>query len=284
MATIPGLVLSQQQNNSDGVALRYKQLGIWNSYNWGDYYNEVKLLANALKTLSIQKGSVVGVYGNNVPKLIFSIAAIQSLGGIVLPIHPESTGEELKKLLIQSKAEILIAEDQQQVDTFLDIQSECDIKNLVYLDGRGMSTYSNDILYSYDKLLEKSNESSIENDINSIKENDIAFYLYDEHEDSLYKVSHAAMINNSSKIISLNSLTEKDSIVSYLPLSIPTNLLFTFITSLNSGMSLNLPESNQTIEKDLQEIGPTILYAPSFVFKHIITSISYRIESATKSN
>ena len=49
-------------------------------------------------------------------------------------------------------------------------------------------------------------------------------------------------------------------------------------------MSLNLPESNQTIEKDLQEIGPTILYAPSFVFKHIITSISYRIESATQSN
>mgnify|MGYP005673126901 FL=1 len=49
-------------------------------------------------------------------------------------------------------------------------------------------------------------------------------------------------------------------------------------------MSFNLPESNQTIEKDLQEIGPTILYAPSFVFKHIISSISYRIESASESN
>ena len=57
-----------------------------------------------------------------------------------------------------------------------------------------------------------------------------------------------------------------------------------FQTSLSSGMSFNLPESNQTIEKDLQEIGPTILYAPSFVFKHIITSISYRIESASESN
>ena len=147
-----------------------------------------------------------------------------------------------------------------------------------------MSTYSNDILFSYDNLIEKSNESSIENDINSISENDIAFYLYDEYENSIYKVSHAAIINNSSKIITLNNLTEKDSIVSYLPLSIPTNLLFTFVTSLTSGMSLNLPESNQTIEKDLQEIGPTILYAPSFVYKHIITSISYRIESATQSN
>tara|TARA_A200000113_G_scaffold220256_1_gene230149 strand:+ start:165 stop:1976 length:1812 start_codon:yes stop_codon:yes gene_type:complete len=284
MATIPGLVLSHNQKHPDGIALRYKQLGIWNTYSWADYYREVNLIANALKSLSIKKGSIIAVYGNNVPKLIFSIAAIQSLGAIVVPIHPESTGEELEKILAGSKAEILIAEDQQQVDTFLDIKSDCEIKSLIYLDGRGMSKYSNDILFSYDNLIEKSNESSIENDINSISENDIAFYLYDEYEDSIYKVSHAAIINNSSKIITLNNLTEKDSIVSFLPLSIPTNLLFTFVTSLTSGMSLNLPESNQTIEKDLQEIGPTILYAPSFVYKHIITSISYRIESATQSN
>ena len=284
MATIPGLVLSHNQKHPDGIALRYKQLGIWNTYNWADYYREVNLITNALKSLSVKKGSLVAVYGNNVPKLIFSIAAIQSLGAIVVPIHPESTGEELEKILGESKAEILIAEDQQQVDTFLDIKSDCGIKSLIYLDGRGMSTYSNDILFSYDNLIEKSNESSIEDDINSISEDDIAFYLYDEHEDSIYKVSHAAIINNSSKIITLNNLTEKDSIVSYLPLSIPTNLLFTYVTSLTSGMSLNLPESNQTIEKDLQEIGPTILYAPSFVYKHIITSISYRIESATQSN
>ena len=284
MATIPGLVLSHNQKHPDGIALRYKQLGIWNTYNWADYYREVNLITNALKSLSIKKGSIIAVYGNNVPKLIFSIAAIQSLGAIVVPIHPESTGEELEKILVGSKAEILIAEDQQQVDTYLDIKSDCGIKSLIYLDGRGMSTYSNDILFSYDNLIEKSNESSIENDINSISENDIAFYLYDEHEDSIYKVSHGAIINNSSKIITLNNLTEKDSIVSYLPLSIPTNLLFTFVTSLTSGMSLNLPESNQTIEKDLQEIGPTILYAPSFVYKHIITSISYRIESASQSN
>ena len=284
MATIPGLVLSHNKNHPDAVALRYKQLGIWNTYNWSNYLDEVTLTANALKSLSISKGSVVAIYGNNVPKLIFSISAIQALGGIVVPIHPESTGNELKKILSESKSEILIAEDQQQVDTFLSIESECDIKNVIYLDGRGMSSYTNSNLNSYDELTLKSDTTNIENDINSLNENDIAFYLFDEHEDNLYKVSHAAIINNSAKIISLNSLTEKDSIVSYLPLSIPTNLLFTFVTSLNSGMSFNLPESNQTIEKDLQEIGPTILYAPSFVFKHIITSISYRIESATQSN
>jgi long-chain acyl-CoA synthetase len=284
MATIPGLVLSHKNNHPNSVALRYKQLGIWNSFSWNDYLNEVSVLANAFKSISIGKGTVVAIYGNNVPKLIFSIAAIQTLGGIVVPIHPESTSIELKKILSESKTEFLISEDQQQVDTYLDIESECLVKSVIYLDGRGMTNYKNDKLHSYDELTSNASSANFESEIQALNDNDTAFYLFDEHEDAIYKVSHAAMIKNSEKIISLNSLTEKDSIVSYLPLSIPTNLLFTYITSLSSGMSLNLPESNQTIEKDLQEIGPTILYAPSFVFKHIITSISYRIESATESN
>ena len=285
MATIPGLVLSNKQKSPDAVALRYKQLGIWNTYTWNDYYNEVSILVDAYnKSLSVSKGTVVAVYGNNVPKLIFSLAAVQTLGGIVALIHPESTEGELKTILNNSNAEILIAEDQQQVDTFLKVESECNVKKIVYLDGRGMATYDNSKLNSYDNLISEAKNESIDSMISGLSDNDVAFYLFDEHEDKIYKVSHEAIIKNSTKISELNKLSQNDSIVSYLPLSIPTNLLFTYITSLVCGMSFNLPESNQTIEKDLQEIGPSILYAPSFVYKHIITSISYRIESATQSN
>jgi long-chain acyl-CoA synthetase len=286
MATIPGLILSHKKSHPDAVALRYKQLGIWNAYTWEQYLSEVSVLTNAYKSINVNKGTVVAVYGNNVPKLIFSIAAIQALGGIVVPVHPDSTDEELAKILNDSKAEILIAEDQQQVDTYLRIESITQVKNVIYLDERGMSEYNMDVLHSYDEISSNKNssDSHIENLVGAVNDSDIAFYLFDEHENALYKVSHSAIINNSEKIIALNSLSSKDSIVSYLPLSIPTNLLFTYVTSLASGMSLNLPESNQTIEKDLQEIGPSILYAPSFVFKHMISSISSRIESATESN
>ena len=286
MATIPGLILSHKKSHPNAVALRYKQLGIWNAYTWEQYLSEVSVLTNAYKSINVNKGTVVAVYGNNVPKLIFSIAAIQALGGIIVPVHPDSTDEELAKILNDSKAEILIAEDQQQVDTYLRIESSTQVKNVIYLDGRGMSAYNMDVLHSYDEISSNKNssDSHIENLVGAVNDSDIAFYLFDEHENTLYKVSHSAIINNSEKIIALNSLSSKDSIVSYLPLSIPTNLLFTYVTSLASGMSLNLPESNQTIEKDLQEIGPSILYAPSFVFKHMISSISSRIESATESN
>ena len=73
MATIPGLVLSHNQSHPDSVALRYKQLGIWNSYSWKDYLEEISTLANAYKSISIGKGTVVAIYGNNVPKTYFSL-------------------------------------------------------------------------------------------------------------------------------------------------------------------------------------------------------------------
>ena len=53
MATIPGLVLSNKQTIPNAVALRYKQLGIWNSYSWEEYYNEVAILVDAYKNLSV---------------------------------------------------------------------------------------------------------------------------------------------------------------------------------------------------------------------------------------
>ena len=136
------------------------------------------------------------------PKLIFSIAAIQALGGIIVPVHPDSTDEELAKILNDSKAEILIAEDQQQVDTYLRIESITQVKNVIYLDGRGMSAYNMDVLHSYDEISSNKNssDSHIENLAGAVNDSDIAFYLFDEHENIMYKVSHSAIINNSEKM------------------------------------------------------------------------------------
>ena len=55
MSNIPGLILSHAQKKPEAIALRYKQLGIWNSYSWTDYLSEVTILSNAFKALSIQK-------------------------------------------------------------------------------------------------------------------------------------------------------------------------------------------------------------------------------------
>ena len=106
METIPSLLLSNSANNSKAPALRHKHLGIWQSYTWSEYLDEVLVIAKALKK-DISEGDVVAIYGNNTPELIFSMAAIFGLGGSVVPIHPEVTKEELSSIISKTGARII---------------------------------------------------------------------------------------------------------------------------------------------------------------------------------
>ena len=107
METIPSLLLANSANNSKAPALRHKQLGIWRSYTWSEYLDEVLIIAKALKN-DVSAGGVVAIYGNNTPELIFSMAATFGLGGSIVPIHPEVTTKELSDILSKSGATTLI--------------------------------------------------------------------------------------------------------------------------------------------------------------------------------
>ena len=82
--------------------------------------------------------------------------------------------------------------------------------------------------------------------------------MYEEKDGEVYDLTHSGLISLAEKINKNNNITSKDTVLSYLPLSITSNLLFTFMLSMQSGLCLSMPESNQTVEKDLQEIGPII--------------------------
>ena len=285
METIPSLLLSNSANNSKAPALRHKHLGIWQSYTWSEYLDEVLIIAKALKK-DISGGDVVAIYGNNTPELIFSMAAVFGLGASVVPIHPEVTKEELSTTISKTGATCLIVEDQQQVDNFLSVESTCKgIKKIIYVNERGLNEYKDPKLQSLEKLISgKLSISEFTSLVKKINQKSVAFNCFSEEDYEIYKISHESAISNAKKIAKANSITIKDTILFYLPLSITANLVFTYMLSFTKGLCLSCPESNQTIETDLQEIGPSILYAPSFVYRHIITSISYRIEAATEKN
>ena len=68
--------------------------------------------------------------------------------------------------------------------------------------------------------------------------------------------------------------------MAYLPLSVASDVLFSYSLSMLTGCSLNCPESEDTVLVNMQEIGPSILYGPPYVYKYIFTHAGNRIESA----
>lgn len=106
------------------VAMRYKKFGIWWTYTWKDYYEQAKFFGLGLKSLGLGKGSKVSIMGDNAPEAFFAELGIQALGGIAVPFFTDVIPSELKYLIEHSDAIFSIADDQEQVDKFLQIKYE----------------------------------------------------------------------------------------------------------------------------------------------------------------
>ena len=102
METFPSLLKQHAIQRSNDTAIRMKRYGIWNSYTWQQMAGEVDLILCALAANGIKSGDKIAIIGNNVPELYFSIVAAQGLGAIPVPMHADSTPDELKNLLAVS--------------------------------------------------------------------------------------------------------------------------------------------------------------------------------------
>ena len=90
--TIPKFLTENARTRPDDDAMREKEFGIWQTYSWRDYAEEVQRLACGLAELGFKRGDKVAIIGDNRPKLYFAMLAAQSLGGISVALISTQLG------------------------------------------------------------------------------------------------------------------------------------------------------------------------------------------------
>ena len=281
MDTFPKLLSQQAADNPEKTAIRHKKLGVWQSQSWGELASAAAGLSSGMKSKGVGPGSRVGVIGANLPEMFQAILAAQQLSAVVVPMHPDSTGDALAQTLTQSECEMVIAQDQQQVDAVLEVRGQCPaLKTVIYLNGRGMENYE-----GITKLSDMIQEDVSAPDVSTISGDTPAFIFHTAGTSGTPKgvvLSNAAMIDRARSLTNTENLTIDDEILAFLPMSMAASMLYTYAISLVTGCTLSCPESNETVLIDMQEIGPTVLYAPPFVYKDMVSSAESRIQSAGK--
>ena len=63
--TFPKLLLRNAKESGSQDALREKDYGIWRTYTWSDYAEEVRRLALGLASMGFSRGDKIGVIGDN---------------------------------------------------------------------------------------------------------------------------------------------------------------------------------------------------------------------------
>src|SRR3546814_6620951 len=80
--TVPKFLAYNARHRRDRPAMREKDLGIWQSWNWGEVAVKVADLAGGLAALGFRRGDKLALIGDNRPELYWAMAAVQALGGI----------------------------------------------------------------------------------------------------------------------------------------------------------------------------------------------------------
>ena len=286
METFPSLLQQHATQSSHRPALRMKRHGIWNTYTWGDVGNEVQKLACGFAATGLKPGDKVAIIGNNVPPLFFSMLAAQSLGAVPVPMHADSTTEELKGLLENSEAKFAVLQDQQQVDALYGVIEHLpNLVEVIYFDERGMRDYDHTHLKSYIEFEEKGEQFAKEHpsfmqDVSSkVTPDTDAFIVYTAGTSGVCRgavLTHANFLATGQTFVDQEGISDHEEVFAYLPLSYSSTLFFIYALWMIKGYALNCPESNETILSDMREVGPTMFYAPPHFYKTLYSQISAR--------
>jgi long-chain acyl-CoA synthetase len=184
--TFPKILIQNAQKYGDSkVAIREKDYGIWQSYSWKAYRDQVRGFALGLASLGFKRGDKMAVIGDNRPQLYWGMAACQCLGGVPVPLYQDAIEKELHYILDHSECSFALAEDQEQSDKLMALRKDIPrLKYIIYEDPRGMRSYKHDWLLSYDHVQELGRKFGSENpdyfmeEVNKGGPDDLAIIAY----------------------------------------------------------------------------------------------------------
>jgi long-chain acyl-CoA synthetase len=288
--TFPKLLLHHALVRGGLPAIREKDLGIWQTWSWKQFADEVRALACGLAAQGFSRGDHLALVGDNRPRLYAAMCAAQCLGGIPVPLYQDAVAAEMAFPIQNAEIEYAMAEDQEQVDKLLEILPSCPtLKHIYYDEARGMRHYAQPQLASYDSLLEQGRESFardpafLEGEIAKGSGADAAAILFTSGTTANPKgvvLTHGALIDRARVAADLEQLGDQDVVLAYLPPAWVGQFIFSLAQPLVTGYCICCPESAETVMTDMREIGPTYYFAPPRVLEALLTQVSIRMEDA----
>lgn len=288
--TFPRLLMQHARTRPNRPAMREKAYGIWQTYTWAQVAENVRAIACGLAEMGFKRGDRLAIIGDNRPRLYWSVAACQCLGGIPVMLYQDAVAQEMTYVLQDAEIRFAVVEDQEQVDKMLEIQPDVPLlEHVIYDDARGMRHYTQTLLMGLDELQEmgrihdRNQSDFLDAEIAKGASDDISVMLYTSGTTGKPKgvcQTHGAFIAAASGGVQFDALTDQEDILSYLPMAWVGDHLFSFAQAMVAGFTINCPESGETVMTDLREIGPTYYFAPPRVFENLLTQVMIRMEDA----
>lgn len=165
------------------------------------------------------------------------------------------------------------------------------MKGIVFIDPRGMRKYDKSSLFDFKEVQQNGRDKSsklqktLDAIIKSQNGDNTCAMLYTSGTTGRPKgvvLSNRNIVETAKATCEFDTLSVNDSVLAYLPMAWVGDFIFSIGQAYTSGFCVACPESGETMQHDLREVGPTYFFAPPRYFESMLTSVQIRMEDAGK--
>ncbi|GAB6270604.1 MAG: long-chain fatty acid--CoA ligase [Smithella sp.] len=292
--TLPQLLAQNAQAFGDSkTAIREKAYGIWQTYTWKDYFNYVKKTAAGFAALNMKRGDNMCMIVNNSPEWLFSELGAHALGATTLNLFTSSIAFELAFSIERIHSPVVVVQDQEQVDKLLEVKDKLThVQKVVYIDPTGMTAYENDAwLISYAGLLETGEKyladhpDDVEEEISKGRPRDIAVMIQTSGTTGVPKIamlSHRNLTTMAEQWVEAANIQPEENWISMSPTAWIVDQMWGMGVALAGAMTMNFPETPETVLDDFRDIGPSMLITASRFWEDMASRIRVKISDASR--
>lgn len=260
-------------------ALNYKRDGRWQSISSTQLIERVRHIALGLYSLGIRKGERIALLSANSPEWTLADAACVYSGLINVPIYATQSPNQVRYILINSNARILLI---QSIEAFERIVGEVSdvysVEYLVFLNGEKISALNTLTLVELEErgaALESREPALIDELKSGVEPEDLATIIYTSGTTGIPKgvmLTHRNLVSNLIDSSEHFLFSMSDVALSALPLShiFERLLMYSYIYF---GVCVYYAESIERIGANLLEVRPTIMTGVPRMFEKIFEEI-----------
>ncbi|MBV1865705.1 MAG: AMP-binding protein [Rhodobacteraceae bacterium] len=289
--TMARLLMRNASEHGQDIAMREKDRGIWMEITWADYAEQVINCAAGFAAIGVSPGDAVMILGDNRVRLYAGMLSLTMLRAYAMPAYSGASLQELQHFLAEAKVVAALVEDQEQVDNVIELrETGSDIASIIYDEPRGLNEYETSGLMSWDALLEKGRENLAANPelrtqlIEGSGPEDPGVFLHSSGTTGKPKgivLSQKNAIEGAHNGYAGGAFDYGDEMMAYLPMAWAGDYALTVGAAITYRITVNVPERQDTVLRDMREIAPSIYLAAPRSWDNLLTTIQVGIENST---
>ncbi len=273
------------------VAHREKELGIWQSYSWDDYYRGARRIGLALIAKGVAQGEPVLILAEDRREWLYVDLASAAIGAIPTGVYTTDSATQLAYLAGDSGARVLFVEDDEQLDKWLAARDQMPgIELVVVIEREGLATFSDPQVMFFDDFIalgadeEQKHSTLFEDRLNAVRPEDPRMLIYTSGTTGPPKgavITHRNVIFQLVAGRELLDFRHDDNLLCFLPLCHVYERLVSCENQIANGCTVNFAESPETVFENLQEVSPDTFAGVPRIFEKMYSRLTIMRGEAT---